>query len=73
MVSVLDCLERQALITPEESMSLALDRPSVNGLLKVLQQKPVEFIDAVVDALAPFQDNNILIPLKCMSCILHAE
>lgn len=70
-VSVLDCLERQALISPEESVSLAKgthDRSWDYNLLRVLEQKSVEVVDATVDALALFRDNNgILIALKCTS------
>ena len=67
--SVLDCLERKELITPEESVSLAVgspDRTWADSLVHVLQQKSVQVIDAARDALAPFQDtNSILMALKC--------
>ena len=68
--SVLNCLERRVLITPEESVSLAKEtqfRSWADSLLRVLQHKSVEVIDAVVDALVPFQDaGSIQIALKCM-------
>lgn len=58
-------------------MSLATrtqDRSWADSLLCVLQQKSVEVIEAVVDALAPLQDvGDIQMALKCMSYTLYAE
>ena len=50
-------------------MSLAVgapDRTWADSLVRVLQHKSEQVIDAAMDALAPFQDtNSIMIALKC--------
>ena len=75
IVSVLDCLERLALITPEESVTLAKGKHKTSwddSLLRVLEQKPLEVIDMAMDALAPFEDNgNILFALKCKELVMN--
>ena len=62
------------MITPLETVSLGKPesfsyfRSWDNMLLLVLEQKPLEVINAAIDALEPFQDKiDILLALKCTS------